>query len=229
VAIDGPAAAGKTTVARALAGRLDAIFIDTGLLYRAVTLAALRSGIPPSDGARLAELTRSLDLSIAAASRDGRQCDLALDGVDVTDDLRSSEIDASVSEVSAHPGVREALLPLQRRLAGRGPVVMVGRDITTVVIPDAGVKIYLDASLRERAHRRWLELRGRAGAPSLEAVEADLARRDEADSTREASPLQAAADAIVVDTDNRSVGEIVDEIATLVHRTWRSLGVTSHE
>src|SRR5215218_4680286 len=191
IAIDGPAAAGKTTVARALAARLGAIFLDTGLLYRAVTLAALDREIPPDDGQALEELTRALDLVIKPASvADGRAHDVLMDGIDVTRRLRGAEVDRRVSEVSAHPGVRAALLPIQRRVADDGDVVMVGRDIATVVVPDAGVKIYLDASLQERARRRSAELGEKGLAVDYDAVLEDLRRRDEADVSRAASPLQ---------------------------------------
>jgi cytidylate kinase len=148
IAIDGPAAAGKTTVARALADRVGAIFLDTGLLYRAVTRAALDRNVSPGDGPALTTLAESIDLSIRPASvHDGRAHDVLVDGKDVTALLRTPDVDRHVSEVSAHTGVRAALLPIQRQIAETGSVVMVGRDIATVVAPDAGLKVYLDAGL----------------------------------------------------------------------------------
>jgi cytidylate kinase len=221
IAIDGPAAAGKTTVARALADRLGAIFLDTGLLYRAVTFAALQRGIPSSDAAALAALVRSIELEVRPPSvNDGRSLDVLLDRVDITPRLRDPAIDRAVSAVAAHPPVRAALLPLQRALAERGPVVMVGRDITSVVIPDAGVKIYLDASNEERARRRYDELRVRGGNLSYDDVLAELIARDAADSTREAAPLRLAPGATVIDSNGRSIGQVVDAIARLAERTW---------
>jgi len=174
VAIDGPAAAGKSTVARHLAERLGAMLFDTGSLYRAVTLAALRQSTPLSDGPALAELASERHVDVAPPSAgDGRLYDVLLDGEDVTWPIRSPEVDGAVSEVSAHPEVRAALLPVQRRIAA-GRVVIVGRDIGTVVVPDAPVKIYLQASLRERARRRHRELAELGVDASYEAIVRDL-------------------------------------------------------
>jgi cytidylate kinase len=221
IAIDGPAAAGKTTVARALADRVGAIFLDTGLLYRAVTFAALRRGITPSDGESLGGLAHSLDLRVAPASfPDGRSHDVLVDGQDVTGSLRTAEIDQHVSEVSAHPEVRAELLPIQRRIAEGGAVVMVGRDIGSVVVPDAGVKIYLDASLEERARRRHAELEDRGIDISYDAVLEDLRRRDRVDSSRVAAPLRQDAEAFVVETDGLSIDQVVDRLEQIVRRAW---------
>ncbi|MCC6791439.1 MAG: (d)CMP kinase [Thermomicrobiales bacterium] len=221
IAIDGPAAAGKTTVALALARRVGAIFLDTGLLYRAVTLAAHDRGIAPSDEPALAALVADLDIEIAPASvPDGRPHDLLLDGVDVTGRLRTNAVDADVSEVSAHPSVRAGLLPIQRRIADGGAVVMVGRDIATTVVPNAGTKIYLDATIGERAKRRFDELIRRGVATSYDAVLADLARRDLADSTRDANPLQRDEGASIVDTDGLSIDQVVDRLEAIVRSNW---------
>jgi cytidylate kinase len=226
IAIDGPAAAGKTTVARDLAARLGGMLFDTGALYRSVTLAALRRGIATSDGPALTRLTQSSAIDLRPASvDDGRLVDVLLDGEDVTWAIRSPEVDASVSEVSAHPGVRASLLPIQREIASGATVVMVGRDIASVVAPDAGVKIYLDASVAERARRRAAELRGR-GVEVLDAeIEADLAERDRYDSTRELSPLLAVPDAIHVDTDGLPIADVVDRLESIVRRRWNELGL----
>jgi len=217
VAIDGPAAAGKSTVARQLAERLGALLFDTGTLYRAVTLAALRAGVSVDDGHALAALADDRHIEVRAPSEpDGRLYDVLLDGEDVTWPIRELTVDANVSDVSAHPAVRSALLPAQRRIAELGPVVMVGRDIGTEVIPDAGVKIFLDASLGERARRRATEMKERGLAVSLAEVEADLERRDAIDSGRAASPLRAAVDAHVVSTDGLTVDQVVERIAAIV-------------
>jgi len=226
IAIDGPAAAGKTTVARDLADRIGALLFDTGALYRSVTLAAYRAGIDPDDGERLAELARDSDIDLRPASvDDGRLCDVLLDGEDVTWAIRTPEIDSRVSEVSAHPGVRAALLPVQRQIASGASVVMVGRDIASVVTPEAGVKIYLDASVEERARRRVAELRARGVEITDAAVMADLIERDRFDSTRELSPLTAAPDAIHIDTDGLTIPEVVDRLDALVRSTWSAMGL----
>jgi cytidylate kinase len=150
---------------------------------------------------------------------DGRTLDVLIEGEDVTPWLRTAEIDRNVSAFSALPAVRAALLPVQRAFAHDRRVIMVGRDIATVVFPDAGVRVYLDASLGERAHRRWLELNRNGHGPSLAEVEADLARRDEIDSSRETSPLTVAEGAIVIDTDGKTIDQVVDELAELVTET----------
>ena len=225
IAIDGPAASGKSSVGRALAGRVGAIFLDTGLLYRAVTAEALKRGISPADGASLTRLADDLDLRIAPASvADGRPHDVLVGGEDVTGTLRTPEIDAEVSEVSEHQGVRDALLPIQRRIADGGKVIMVGRDIASVIVPDAGLKLYLDASPGVRARRRFLELQGKGIDATYDEVLSDLIRRDEIDSTREIAPLKQAHGAIVLDTDELSEDEVVDRVESLVRRAWTVAG-----
>jgi cytidylate kinase len=227
VAIDGPGGAGKSTVARILADRIGALLFDTGALYRAVTLAAIRQDVAGTDEARLAALAREIVIEIRPASvADGRQIDVVLNGDDVTWVVRTPEIDARVSEVSAHRAVREALLDLQRRVADGTRVVMVGRDIGTVVIPNAGAKIFLEASTEIRARRRLAELRDRGIAATFDTVLNDLNTRDAYDSDRETAPLLAADDAIRVDTDGQSIEEVVDAIYQVVVSAWRMTGVT---
>ncbi|MEA2596147.1 MAG: CMP/dCMP kinase [Thermomicrobiales bacterium] len=221
IAIDGPAAAGKTTVARALADRLAATYLDTGLLYRAVTLAALRAGLAPTDGDAIARLALASRFEILPQGTPDQTEHILLDGEVVTPSLRTPEIDRHVSAISAHPAVRAALLPIQRRIADGGSVVMVGRDITTVVVPDAGVKIFLNASPAERARRRLNEQAALGRVGSFEDMLREIERRDQADSTRAIAPLRAADDVTIVETDGRDVDAIVDDIADLALRTWQ--------
>lgn len=228
IAIDGPGAAGKSTVAYRLAKHVGALLFDTGALYRTVTLVALRGGIAISDAAALARVAADLPIAIRPASvDDGRQLDVLLDGEDVTWAIRTPEIDASVSAVSAHPAVRAALLDVQRRIADGARVVIVGRDIGTVVTPDAGVKIYLDATPEERARRRLVDLQERGIEVSFEEVLSDLRARDAFDSGRETAPLAPAPDAVVIDSDGRTVDEIVTAIDGIV-RARRQPTSTRH-
>jgi len=217
IAIDGPGAAGKSTVARKLAEQTGSLLFDTGALYRAVTLAAQRTGTPLDDEAALAQLAAGLRIELRPPSvEDGRQVDVLLDGEDVTWAIRTPAVDADVSEVSAHPEVRRVLLDTQRSIANGARVVMVGRDIGTVVAPNAGFKVYLDASVEERARRRLLDLQERDPDATYQTVLEDLRRRDEYDSGRESAPLRAADDAVVVETDGRTIDEIVTELKRAV-------------
>jgi cytidylate kinase len=227
IAIDGPAAAGKTTVARALADRLGATYLDTGLLYRAITLAALDAGLSPGDGDAIARLARECRLRVLPPRAPGEPEHVELDGRIVTHRLRTPEVDRHVSAVSSHKQVRAALLPIQRRIAAEGKVVMVGRDITTVVVPDAGVRIYLNASPEERARRRLKELTAAGADGDFASMLHEIKRRDLADSTREVAPLRAGEGVTIVETDGRSVAEIVDEIADLACRAWQSQPATA--
>jgi len=216
IAIDGPAAAGKSTVAKMVAEKLDAILFDTGILYRAVALLALRTGTSPQNAESLAKLARSAQIQIGPASvSDGRQYDVRLEGEDVTWELRRPYVGAIVSEVSEHRAVRAALLPLQRQIVEGTRVVMVGRDIGTVIVPDAGLKIYLDATPIERARRRHQEARARGGTESFAEVLEETLHRDELDRGRLASPLRAAEDAIIVDTDRLTIEEVAKSIESI--------------
>jgi cytidylate kinase len=200
IAIDGPAGSGKTVVGLWLARQLGYAFLDTGVLYRALTLLALERGVPPTDGAALAALAAAAELRFEPHPELGYR--VLLDGRDVTAHLASAEVNASVSVVAAHPELRRELLPIQRRIARDGRVVMVGRDIGTVVLPEAELKLYLDASDQERARRRW-EQEGKRR--SIEDVLADVRRRDRLDSERATAPLRPADDAVLVDTDRLSL------------------------
>jgi len=197
------------------------MLFDTGSLYRAVTLAALRQGVVGTDGIGLARLAIACGIDIAPPSAtDGRHYDVLLDGADVTWEIRGQAVEAAVSDVAAHPAVRAALLPAQRRIATRGPVVMVGRDIGTVVVPRAGVKIYLEASAEERARRRHEELRARGADLGYDEVFADLRRRDAIDAGREAAPLAIPSGATIVETDLLPIAAVVDQIEAVVRATW---------
>jgi cytidylate kinase len=228
IAIDGPGAAGKTTVAAEVASHLDALLFDTGAIYRAVTLAALRHGISVEDADALRDLAEDVHITLAPPSKhDGRLVDVLLNGEDVTWEIRTPEIDSNVSAVSAHPGVREALLGTQRAIADNARVVMVGRDIGTVVVPDAGVKIYLNASVEERARRRLIDLQDKGIETTYDHVLKDLEARDAYDSGRDTAPLRAAEDAVLVETDGKTIPDVVREIESIAQQRWTALAVPS--
>jgi CMP/dCMP kinase len=216
IAIDGPAASGKSTVAAEVATALDALVFDTGAVYRALTLAALERGISSEDEAHLAELIEQINIRITTPSvDDGRQYDVYLDGTDVTWEIKDPQVDTAVSPVSAHPRVRAGLLELQREIGRSGRVVMPGRDIGTVVMPEADLKIWLDASLAERARRRQTELASRDVVVTLEETKREMRRRDDGDSSRDAAPMAPADDAVVINTDDRDIDDVVAQILQL--------------
>jgi cytidylate kinase len=217
IAIDGPAASGKSTLGQRLAEALGYLYFDTGVMYRAVTLAALRRGVDPNDEAAVTRLAEVVHIDVVPPTvADGRQYTVLLDGEDVTWDLRQPEVDAWVSPVSAYPGVRAALLSQQRRIAAGGRVVMVGRDIGTVVLPNADLKIYLDASLEERARRRYKEMMARGQSASYEEVLRSMRRRDEIDSRRATAPLRPAPDAVVIDSTTMDADAVLKHVLKLV-------------
>lgn len=222
VAIDGPAGSGKSTVARALAAREHLTYLDTGAMYRAVTCAALERGVDVSDADAVASLARGLDIELTAGA--GGEC-LSVDGEDRSAQIRTPEVDANVSAVAAVPAVREAMVALQRKAAEAGDVVAEGRDIGTVVFPAAEVKVYLTADPSARARRRAVQRQGgdtakdagaQADAAETATIEAELVARDKADSTRKASPLKPAADAVHIDSTELTVNEVCDRIAALM-------------
>ncbi len=217
IAIDGPAASGKSTIGDMLANRLGYLYLDTGSMYRAVTLAVLLAGADPLDEKSVSSIAKEIAIDVLPAGdeEDGRQYTVLLDGEDVTQDIRLPEVDAHVSAVSSYPDVRREMVRRQRLFGRRGNVVMVGRDIGTVVMPDAPLKLYIVASAAERARRRWHDRLEQGQHADYTEILADVNRRDEIDSTRTHSPLRPADDALVVDSTNRAPEEVLDEILDL--------------
>lgn len=202
IAIDGPAASGKSTLGFRLAEALGYLYFDTGLMYRAITWLALKRNVDLKNEAALAELAQEVPIEVSPPSlEDGRACDVVVDGHDITGEMGKPEIDANVSTVAAYPGVRRALTIQQRRIGMRGRVVMVGRDIGTVVLPEADLKIYLDASPEQRAQRRYKEIVKRGGKVGYQEILARVIERDRVDSTRAVAPLKPADDAVIIDSD----------------------------
>lgn len=202
IAIDGPAASGKSTLGFRLAESLGYLYFDTGLMYRAITWLALSRGFDMKDEAAITRLAEDVPIEVAPPSlEDGRPCDVVVDGQDITWEIRKPEVESNVSVAAAYAGVRKALTLQQRRIGMRGRVVMVGRDIGTVVLPEADIKIYLDASPEERARRRYDEIISHAGKARYEDILAKMIERDRIDSTRAIAPLKPASDAIILDSD----------------------------
>ncbi|HKC55068.1 MAG TPA: (d)CMP kinase [Vicinamibacterales bacterium] len=212
VAIDGPSGAGKGTIARTLAEALQYRHVDTGAMYRAVGWKAVHDGIALDDEPALAALAERSQIRLEG----GR---VSIDGHDITQDIRTPEMDKAASAVARIPRVREVLVACQRRIGEPGGVVMEGRDIGTVVFPDADVKIYLDASAEERARRRLNDPAHSGGKAGEAAVAASIDARDRSDTTRTASPLTMAADAVLIDTTGMPIAQVVDKVLALVKRT----------
>lgn len=216
VAIDGPSGAGKSTVAKAVAKELGFSCLDTGAMYRAIAWQALQNGVALDDDAALGEVARSYDISFGHVEGDPVPKRVFIGDAEVTDAIRTAEIDRAVSPVSAAPSVRAALLDQQRRIGNGGDYVVEGRDIGTVVFPDAAVKVFLTASDEERAHRRVRQNVDRGiGSIDYEEVLADLRRRDAADSSRATAPLRAAEDAVQIDSTSHYIEEVIDQICAL--------------
>ena len=208
VAIDGPAGAGKSTVAKLVAEELGYAYIDTGAMYRAVAWKTLQQGKPVTD-ALICEVVKGIAVDLQYA--DGRTRVFA-DGEEITKEIRTPEVTAIVSQVARLAPVREKMVELQRQMAGRGAVVMDGRDIATNVLPNADVKIFLTASIEERARRRWTEMKQKGYDVDLAKLQADIAARDKADSEREISPLVKAEDAVLLDTTGMGIQEVTAAI-----------------
>lgn len=216
IALDGPAASGKSTVGLKVANALGYLFFDTGIMYRAITWIALQHDMDLNDGAAMTKLAQEalIDIRPPSAS-DGRTCDVVIAEKDVTWDMRSGDVDANVSVVSAYAGVRTALSAQQRRIGLRGNVVMVGRDIGTVVLPEADLKIYLDASAEERARRRSDELIARGEQADYDTILKKIIERDRIDSTRAVAPLRPADDAIIINTDDLDAEQVSSRVLEL--------------
>lgn len=212
IAIDGPAGAGKSTVARMLAMHLNYIYIDTGAMYRAITFKAISAGLIPSDAKEIGKLANSLSIRLKYA--EGQTLVLA-DGENITEEIRTPEVSRLVPEIAQNPAVRDAMLILQRKMASEGGVVMDGRDIGTNVLPNADIKIFLTASIEERAQRRFLELKAKGFSVDFEALKVEIAQRDEKDSTRPIAPLIKASDAQLVDTTSLSILDVVTKLLNI--------------
>jgi cytidylate kinase len=209
LAIDGPAGAGKSTIAQRLAARLGFTYIDTGAMYRSVALWALRQNVDPGDMHRLEQLALASEIELSP----GR---IRLNGEDVTDAIRSPEVSSGASKVAVIPGVRRAMVAKQRAIGERVSIVMEGRDIGTVVFPDADVKIYLDAQVEERVHRRLLEMRAKGEQVSENLLTEQMKERDRRDSTRADAPLSQAPDAVYLDSTAMSIEEVEEAILKIV-------------
>jgi len=217
IAIDGPAASGKSTLGYYLARRLEYLYLDTGVLYRAVTWAALQRSLPIEDEAAVTALAEELSIEVLpATAEDGRQYTVRVGGEDITWAIRSPAVDRAVSPVSAYPGVRAVLTRQMREIGARGNVVMVGRDIGTVVLPDADLKLYVVATAEERAHRRLLDRQAQGKTIAYEEVLSGIRHRDRIDSSREAAPLRAAGDAVIFDNTTLSIKQMFREIDRLM-------------
>lgn len=223
IAIDGPAASGKSTTARLVANELGYTYIDTGAMYRAVTLAAVRAGIDPDDQSAIELLASTLDVRIKPAG-DGL-LHTYLGDEEISKEIRSPRVNEHVSQISAYPGVRKAMVALQMDMGRNGGVVLDGRDIGTVVFPDADVKIFMFADISARAQRRQVDLDRSGSAMEVDTVAHDLSARDEYDSSRAISPMRAADDAIQIDTSDLTIDQQVEQVLHLVDEKMAELGV----
>lgn len=213
IAIDGPAGSGKSTTSKLLAARLGYTYLDTGAMYRALTYYAIKNNIPFSDGEKLTKLAKILPIEFKTSSEVNK---VFINGIEVTEEIRSPEVTQNASEVAAHKGVREAMVMKQQAFGKEGSIVAEGRDTTTVVFPNADVKIYLNATVEERAQRRLLDLMKIGVSTTLQELQEDIEKRDFKDSSREHSPLLKAKDAILVDTSNMTFEGQVEYIVNLI-------------
>ncbi len=219
IAVDGPASSGKSTLAEKIARKLRYLYFDTGVMYRAVTYAAIEKGVPIEDEKGVVKIANAIDIDVKTASKkDGRKFDVIVDGQDVTWKIRAKEVEEQVSPVSAYAGVRQALTAQQRQIGARGRIVMAGRDIGTVVLPRAELKIFLVATPEVRARRRFLEKRKVGEKPSYEDILKGIQRRDLIDSNRKIAPLVPADDAIVINTDQLTIRQLVNRVMKLIEK-----------
>jgi cytidylate kinase len=221
VAIDGPSGAGKSTITRLLAERLGYIHVDTGAMFRAIALSAGRSGVAVDDDDALAELCRQADITFM---RDDGCCRVMLNGEDVSAAIRTPEISALTSRISAKKPVRDSLLELQRRMGQDGGVILEGRDIGTVVFPDAEVKFFLSASAEERGRRRYLELTAKGEAATLEETIAEAVKRDRQDENREHAPLCRAVDAVEIDSTGLTIEDVLTAMERIIREKLKACG-----
>ena len=216
IAIDGPAASGKSTLGRRLADSLGYLFFDSGVMYRAVTWLTLQRGVNVRDEPAVTTLAENASIDVQPASKpDGRACDVMVGGKDITWEIRSPKVEANVSIISTYRGVRKAMSEQQRRIGLRGGIVMVGRDIGTVVLPEADLKIYLDASAAERGRRRHAEYLTRGGRLTYHDTLDEVIERDRIDSTRDVAPLRVAVDAVIIDSDQLTSDQVFEQVKGL--------------
>ena len=219
IAIDGPAASGKSSIGQDISKKLGYLFLDTGIMYRAVTWAALDRKVPIDDEKRISDLARNIHIEIRQPSiSDGRESDVLVDNVDVTWNIRETRVNDNVSAASAYPEVRVEMTKQQREIAKNGKIVMVGRDIGTVVLPEANLKIYLEASVEERAMRRFQEEIEHGRKTTYENILISMRKRDEIDSKRRVAPLIPAKDAIIIHTDGKKRSKVFEEILQLFNK-----------
>ncbi len=227
IAIDGPAASGKSTLGQKLAERLGYLYFDTGVMYRAVAWAAIHRGASLENEEQITRLAKEVEIDVRQPSeRNGRTMDVLVDGQDVSWEIRHPEVDAGAAVVAAYPGVREAMTGKQRAIGLRGRVVMVGRDIGTVVLPEAGLKIYLDASAEVRAKRRFLELSERGEPVTYEAILEAMRERDRRDTNRLVAPLKPAEDAVRLNSDDKDADQVLESVLSQIPKNHVSVDNT---
>lgn len=225
IAIDGPAASGKSTLAELIAQKIGYFYFDTGVMYRAVTLAALEEIEDLNNEEAVTEISNRICIEVQPPTiEDGRTMDVLVDKRDVTWEIRTPRVEQNVSRVSAYPGVRRAMTDQQRRIGLRGDIVMAGRDIGTVVFPDAKYKIYLDASAEERARRRTKEKMARGETASYEDILSAIKRRDKIDSTRKHAPLKPARDARIIISDGKTINQVLEEALSFLNIKTQNVG-----
>lgn len=216
ITIDGPVAAGKSTVGRAVSEKLNYLMVDTGFFYRAVTFLALREGIDTKDNTRTGNIARTLIIKLEPEEGQTR---IIANGDDITYNLRTPQVDKNVATISANQTVREALTPQMRKIAADHKVIMIGRDIGTVVLPDADLKLWLDATPEERAKRRCLEMENRGKPLPYNEVFEDILKRDKLDSERQSAPMKIPENAVIINTNNMTIPQVIDKVLEVIHNS----------